>query len=190
MSIADTLIPFGFGGLFTLAGGYLGSRVLIGNEEKRQRREFIGALQVARAELVRNATSIKARVDGQWRGRIVLSDHSFRSVESILARNLPIPLFAWLGTLNDQLMRYQLAMDDAHEAHSPFHSHDLDQLGLLGERLWIANRLVLRYLRERLSVIVPPVDVATLETAEQIEQNVEQLVFAKRGLFRRMKDRF
>jgi hypothetical protein len=163
------------GGVFTLLGGYFGSRVLVRDERKRQRQELIAAIQITRAELARNMTTITAKLhtrDVPPTAKLELYDESFRTVAPILARELPMTLFGWLGVVMDQVSRLR---DVPGITGQP--KLETDALKDVQDRAKIANRLLLRYLQERLNFDVPRLSPEGTDTVEQIETNLARLLF-------------
>lgn len=138
------------GGIFTLFGGYFGSRVMINDERQRLRREFIGALHVTRSDLGHNASTLQWKLDHNEALTLQLSDRDFRSVQSVLAQNLPPRLFIWLTVINDQMMRMQDVIDNTNHREAPLSASDINELRTLHGALLRAVALVVRYLRETL----------------------------------------
>jgi hypothetical protein len=180
---------FLFGGVLTLVssiiGGYVGSRLLIRNQRRGDKRELVGAIQVARSELVGNAATI-AGSGNPW--AIVLSDRSFRSVETILAQNLPMPLFVWINVVNSQMMRAQdgiaLLRDRPNAAMS---DKDIADLKRVADRALVGSKLLLRYVRETLKVTATFTDTETTTPPDEIEKQIEDLLFRKRSFMERIK---
>lgn len=171
------------GGVFTLIGGmlggYFGSRMLVRDEEKRERKELIGAIQMSRAELARNITTIIAKqgaTDVPPTARLELCDDTFRAVAPILARGLPMPLFGWISEINNQAARLRdvPAIQGRPKA-------EMDALEYWKERAAVANRLLIRYLKERLDFETPRVSAEESETPEQIEQSLTRMLFPTGG---------
>jgi hypothetical protein len=52
----------------------------------------------------------------------------------------------------------------------------------------VANRLLLRYLEEKLAFPVPNIGAQSTNTPEQIEKQLEERLFSKRGIAERFKD--
>lgn len=163
------------GGLFAVVGGYLGSRVLVSDERRRQRHELIAAIQMTRAEMARNMTTITAKIGGidmPPTAKLELYDVTFRTMAPVLARGLPMPLFGWLSEVNNQVSRLR-EVPSTPGRPKP----EMDALDDLHERLRIANRLLLRYLRERFKVDVPRISSEDARTAQKIEASLERLLF-------------
>jgi hypothetical protein len=164
------------GGVFTLLGGYLGSRLLIRDERRGLRREFLGAIHVTRSELGRNASSIEWRLDHNDALNLTLSDHRFRSVEAVLAQNLPGPLFIWLSVVNEQMMRLQEGIDEDRNRHSRLGASQIAVIQNMRERLLAAVGLLVRYLDETMK---SPIDDFTEfpNDPQEIEARLEATLF-------------
>lgn len=165
------------GGVFTIVGGYLGSRVIVRDERKRERQELIAAIQMTRAELARNIATILAKqgaTDVPPTAKLELYDDAFRLVAPTLARGLEMPLFGWISELNNQAVRLR---DVPGIEGRP--KAEMDALEYLRERLVVANRLLIRYLRETLHFVAPRVTAEESQTPEQIEQSLKNLLFKK-----------
>ncbi len=148
---------------------------MVRDERKRQREDLISAIQLTRAEFARNMTTITAKfgaTDIPPTAKLELYDESFRTVAFTLARGLPMPLFGWISELNNEAVRLRDVPSIAGQPKA-----EMDALAYLRERLAIANRLLMRYLRERLRVTVPTVSAGESDTVEQIEQALTRLLF-------------
>lgn len=167
-------------------GGYIGSRMLIRNESKRHRQELIGSIQVARSEFTRNAVTITWGIGNKQLEAVNLSDHSYRTVEPILATGLPMLLFSWLGIVSDQTMRYQLGLERTRALKHRLNGNEIAEFEDLRERLLAANRLLLRYLRERLHVNEPVIKPE--DKSAQIERQITAALFGKRSGVDRVRE--
>ena len=174
-----TIIGALVGGIFTLLGGRYGSLLLVNGEQQRQRNELVGAIQVTRSEIARNIASITDQIDKDLGAlNIQLFDSSYRSLEPALAAGLPMPLFGWIGIVNNQLVRVQSIIDRARlNPEGGMSNNEIMDIRDLRERLVRLNRLLLRYLRETLKVNVPDVPVETTTTPQNIENRLEQTLF-------------
>jgi hypothetical protein len=181
---------FFVGGALTLVsaiiGGYVGSRLLIRQQRKADKRELIGTILVVRSELIANASTILATKNPL---AILLSDRSFRSVETILAQNLPMPLFTWINVVNSQMMRAQDGLQAVRAFANPVVTEkDLADLQHVAERALTGGSLLLRYVQETLKVMVPSLGIESSTPPDEIAAKLEDLLFKKRGLIERVRD--
>jgi len=181
---------FLLGGVLTLVssiiGGYVGSRLLIRQQMKADNRELIGAILVVRSELIANASTILA---AKHPLAILLSDRSFRSVETILAQNLPMPLFTWINVVNSQVMRAQDGLQAVRAFANPVITEkDLADLQRVAERALTGGGLLLRYVQETLKAMVPSLDIESTTPPDEIAAKLEDLLFKKRSLIDRVRD--
>jgi len=181
---------FLLGGVITLVssiiGGYLGSRLLIRQQRKADKRELIGAILVVRSELIANASTILATKNPL---AILLSDRSFRSVETILAQNLPMPLFTWINVVNSQMMRAQDGLQAVRAFANPAVTEkDLADLQRVAGRALTGGSLLLRYVQETLKAMVPSLDIESMTPPDEIAAKLEDLLFKKRSLIERVRD--
>jgi len=181
---------FLLGGVLTLVssiiGGYVGSRLLIRQQRKADKRELIGAILVVRSELIANASTILAAKNPL---AILLSDRSFRSVETILAQNLPMPLFTWINVVNSQMMRAQDGLQAVRAFANPVVTEkDLADLQRVAGRALTGGSLLLRYIQETLKAMVPSLDIESTTPPDEISAKLEDLLFKKRSLIERVRD--
>src|ERR1700694_698938 len=181
---------FLLGGVITLVssiiGGYLGSRLLIRQQRKADKRELIGAILVVRSELIANASTILATKNPL---AILLSDRSFRSVETILAQNLPMPLFTWINVVNSQMMRAQDGLQAVRAFANPAVTEkDLADVQRVAGRALTGGSLLLRYVQETLKAMVPSLDIESMTPPDEIAAKLEDLLFKKRSLIERVRD--
>ena len=83
-----------------------------------------------------------------------------------------MPLFGWISELNNQAARLR---DIPGISGRP--KAEMDALEYWRQRAAVANRLLLRYLRERLHFEAPRVTAEESQTVEQIEESLTRLLF-------------
>jgi hypothetical protein len=147
------------GGVLAMVGNYLGSRALIDRERRRDQRDLVGAIQVARSEISFNAAILSDLVSRRFANfmRAGIRDTDFRQVNVVLARELPPELFADISvTMNavhrtaDKLRSDQVAGSGGIKGDTV---HDCEDLLPHLNRI---NTRLLNHLTTDMKVHIPP----------------------------------
>jgi hypothetical protein len=147
------------GGVLAMVGNYLGSRALIDRERRRDERDLVGAIQVARSEISFDAAVLQDLVKRQFENfmRARLHDADFRQVNVALARGLPMELFADVSTTMNAVRRTtdKLLRDQAQGSGGIKGDTASDCRDLL-PHLNRINKRLLDYLKTEMKVRLPP----------------------------------
>jgi hypothetical protein len=143
------------GGVLAMVGNYLGSRALIDRERRREDRDLVGAIQVARSEISFDAAVLADLVERKFENFVGarLHDADFRQVNVALARGLPVELFADVSTTmnavrrtTDKLLRDQVAGSGGIRGDTVKDCRDLlPHLNRINKRLLDHMRTVMKF---------------------------------------------
>jgi hypothetical protein len=171
-----TVIGAVVGGLFTVVGGYFGSQVIVRRERQREHRELVGAIQLARTEMAGNMALIDFIIqDPKSRHRHRLSEGSYRAIEYVLAAGLPLPLFAWISSVFNQVRTLNALV----AGESNLSKDDIEMLTESKVRLRGANALLRDYLTKVLKVDLGDIPLQPGAGSEEIEKGVRKKIFGE-----------
>lgn len=145
------------GGALAVVGGYLGSKELIDRDDRRERQDLIGAVQVVRVEISTNAAFIHYSRQKQFLdfAELQLYDADYRQVITTLARGLPMDLFADVSVAANRTRAVGEALEREKRAGGGISDETITELTGLLDDLNGVNGKLFAYAKDVLKVEVP-----------------------------------
>jgi len=146
------------GGALAVVGGYLGSKELIDRDDRRERQDLIGAVQVTRSEMSTNSAMLDHLKERRFLrfAEVHLYDADYRQVITTLARGLPMDLFSEVSVTANRLRHAAILLgQDQERAGADIRGETIGELTALAGDLNRVNAKLLRYTEDELKLHVP-----------------------------------